>query len=167
MEKNNKQDTLFYEDTKKLKRVYYVLTVLFYVGFIFGVCTIIIYRFIVPEVLLIHYQPSGEDIIITITCLIFAIVFNVMIIKSERFNYYIEITKNEIKFFSKGKLYIFLISDLLEYKTARKYAFYKEYILIFTNKRKILIITKQEQELKNVLSKLILSKDLFESEEKN
>lgn len=158
MGKNKKQSILFYEDTTNLKRIYFILTILLYLGFIFGVCIIIIYRIISLDSLLAYYQPSGEDIIVTIFCLLFGIMFNIMILKSERFNYSIEITKNEIKFFSKGKTYTYITSDLVEYKIIRKYALYKEYVLFFTNERKVMIITKKEQELKNSLNTLISKK---------
>ncbi len=156
MNKNKQQINSFYEDTKTLKRIYLVLTILFYIGFIFGTCAIILYRFISPAELLDYYQPSGEDIIVTIVCLSFAIMFNVIIVKSERFDYYIKITENEIEFSSKGKITNYETSDLTEYKIFGKYVLYKEYVLIFTNQRKIMIITKKEQELKHMLDTLIL-----------
>lgn len=89
MKKGNQKIISFYEDSKSLKHVYFILTILFYIGFFFGMCSIVLYRFISPSVLLGYYQPSGEDIIVTIVCLLFAIIFTVIIKKLNRFNYYI------------------------------------------------------------------------------
>lgn len=160
MNKNKKQINSFYEDTKRLKHTYLIVTMLFYVGFIFGTCAIVVYHFISPTELLDYYQPSGWDIIDTIVCLSFAIIFNVIIVKSERFNYYIKITENEIEFSLKGKITKYETSNLIEYKIVGKYVFYKEYVLIFANQIKIMIITKKEQELKHMLDILILKTSL-------
>ena len=84
---------LYYENTQKLKRFYAVLTVLFYIGFICGISTIIIYRIIAPSDLLSHYQPNGEDIVITILCAFFAVAFNLIIVKSNNFYQEIIISK--------------------------------------------------------------------------
>lgn len=159
MEKNKQQTSLFYEDTKALKRVYFVLAVLMYIGFIFNVGAIVLYHLSVPIGLFEHYQPNGGGIIVTSICLFGAVTFSIMIVKSQRFNYYIEITESEIRFSVKGKLNIYETSDLKEYRFVRKYPVHREYVLIFSDKRKIMIITKKEHELKNTLNTLISKSD--------
>ena len=128
-------------------------------GFIIGICAIILYHLISPADLLEHYQSSGEDIVGTIICLLGAVTFNIIIVKSQRFNFYIEITEGEIRFSVKGKLSIYETSNLKEYRFVRKYPFHREYVLLFADKRKIMIITKKEQKLKNTLNTLISKND--------
>lgn len=146
---------LYEEDTKKLKRNYIVLTTLFYVGLMCGVTAIIIYRVIAPSNLLSHYQPNGEDIVITFLCALFAFTFNLIIVKSNNFNQIVTITKNEIKIVIKKKSVMFKTNDLEKYSIIRNYFFHREYRLYFANNKEIIILSGKSRHVSDVFDKLM------------
>lgn len=80
---------------------------------------------------------------------------NVILVKSGKLNYYIKITENEVEFSSKRKIHNYETSDFIDYRIVRKCYFYKEYELLLTDNRSIIIITRKELELKRILDLLI------------
>ena len=151
----NERINLFYEDAKKQKLHFLIFTILFYVGAAMGVFAIILYRLISPASLLAYYQPDGEDIIVTVLCSVFAICFNVFVVKAQRFKYYIMMTENEIKFFTKGKLYTYKIADLKKYEFVKEKQRATEIKLSFAGDIYVFIVTRKPQELKNILERII------------
>jgi len=150
-----KMNILFYEDTKKYKSFYQVLAVLFDTGFVFGVCSIIIYHVIKPVEILTYYQPKGEEYLSTVICLISAIVLNVAIVRSKYFNQSIQITVSEIRLVFNGKQINYNTTELVGYEISRTSLFYREYTLYFTNKRRVAFISSKKRRVSNVFDEII------------
>lgn len=150
---------LFYEDTKVYKRFYLILTILFYIGFIFGVGAIIIYHIIKPEEMMQYYNLYGSEFIITPLCLVVAIISNVLIIKLNYFNQSVSITYSEIIIKRKSEQMIFQTKDLLSFRITYKYLFYKEYTLLFKEKRSISIISNNRSNIQDTLNSIIKEND--------
>lgn len=149
------QNNLFYEDSKSIRLFLRILTVLFYIGAIFGLFSIILYRWIAPEELLKYYKPSGEDVIITILCLVFAVSLSIYLVKGTSLNYYFLVNDKEIKFCVKNKLYTYSVLDLKCYKFTKRYLGYVECKLVLAENKEILVPIKNTDQLKNVLNEFI------------
>jgi hypothetical protein len=143
---------LFYEDTKKYRRFYLVITILFYIGFVIGVIAIVIYHFIKPTWISEYYQPNGEEFISTLLCLISAISFNILIVKLNYLNQSIKITDNEIIIKIKHKQIKYQTDDLMNYQAGHHYLFYKEYLLNFNDKTSVYIVSIKKNEIQKILN---------------
>lgn len=150
-----KPDSIFYEDTKKIKQYVFIFTLLFYIGFIAGLIAIVVYHIVKPAHLLETYQPNGEEFVATFLCFFSAIYFNVVLVKANNLNQAICISENEINFRVKHKLFKFNTQDLLDYRVIKKYIFHKEYILLFKHDQKLRMVSRKKKNIENVLNIII------------
>lgn len=145
---------LFYEDTRKYRRFYLVITILFYIGFAIGVIANVVYHFFKPTWIFEYYQPNGEEIVVTILCLVSAIFFNILIVKLNYLNLSIKITGNEIIIKTKHQYIKHQINDLVSYQVGHQYLFYVEYILNFNDKTRVSIISMRKNEILKILNSI-------------
>lgn len=149
------ENNIFHEDNRKLKRTYRFITLLFYIGFFSGLTAIIIYRIIKPSGFITHYQPQGEDILVTALCLVAAIVYSIAVIRFSNYIENIDITKSEISFIVLRKLIKYSTTDLLDYQIKNRRLFYSEYVLIFKDNRSFYFISSNKANLSSVLNKML------------
>jgi len=150
-----KPDSIFYEDTKKIKQYVFIFTLLFYIGFIAGLIAIVVYHIVKPAHLLETYRPNGEEFVATFLCFFSAIYFNIVLVKAKNIYQAICIGVNEINFRVNDKQFKFNTQDLLGYRVIKKYAFHKAYILLFQDDIRLRIVSSKKKNLEKVLDIII------------
>lgn len=145
----------FHEDSRKPKKTYRFITLLFYIGFFCGLTAIIIYRIVKPIGIIAHYQPWGEDILVTAICLIVAIVYSITVIRFSNYIENVDITKNEISFIVHKEFIKYSNTDLIDYQIKNRRLLYSEYVLNFKDNRSFYFISSNKANLSSVLNEIL------------
>ena len=143
----NKQEFNFYEDAKAQKKIFIALAILFYAGTLIGICGMIGFSCFIPADSPAHNDPTSEQFFMLAFMLVFCLVLaipGIIIIKAEKFKYYIAITEDELTFFS-NKQYKYNTADLKAYEQTKKNFGFTEYRLRFANDNVVLISTRKAQ----------------------
>ncbi|MBI9008806.1 MAG: hypothetical protein JEZ05_02135 [Tenericutes bacterium] len=139
------QDITYYENTYKYRQRIIIAAILFVIGFVIGVCAIIVYHIIKPIDVLEIYQPKGEEFLITIICMVFSILFGVSAYRLNNYVQSIHIDKSDIRLVVKKKEITLCKSDLENFQIRINYLFQIEYILNFKNITNVLIISSKRR----------------------